>query len=91
MINGMVSMGFDPEDLADDGMPRSVRVSLGHRSMTYGRERDGCTLSNHRNVKCKVTLAECSECGSETYVDELSAFCCSCGAAIKRGELGAGS
>ena len=79
----MLTIRFDDEDLDSDGLPMELWIGMDGEEQMYSRLAE-CTLSDERMTDEPVPVAECSECGSETFTDPCCFFCCNCGARIRR-------
>ena len=80
---GMLTVRFDDESTDSDGLPAELWVGMDGREQMYSRAAE-CTLSGERMAEGPVPVAECSECGSETFTDPYCFYCCNCGARIRR-------
>lgn len=69
-----------------DDAPDEITVEVNGEKRTYGIVAE-CELEMDRRRELNlVFVAPCSVCGSETYFDSMTSFCCNCGAKIVRSE-----
>ena len=81
--NLLLTVSFNPDDADVMGIPYEVFVGVGDKRQMYSRAQEA-TLYDERENEVPPQIAKCSACHDETYFDEMTNYCCVCGARIRR-------